>query len=171
MPRALLILGPALAVAFGVGMIAVLNAAKAGTDVEKDMRQVAPGARPRTLGPADAELAVLCVHGFVGGANNFGALPEALAAKGWRVHCMRLPGHGTRARDLKRVTADELRDAVEAETTRLLKQHENVVLAGHSMGGALSTLVAAGKSAAGLVLAAPYFGVPHRWYYLMRPEK
>ncbi len=39
------------------------------------------------------------------------------------------------------------------------------------MGGALSTLVAAEQPVAGLVLAAPYFGVTHKWFYGLRPEQ
>ena len=38
------------------------------------------GAEPRTLGPDDAPVAVLLVHGYLGGSNNFADLPDRLAA-------------------------------------------------------------------------------------------
>ena len=129
------------------------------------------GAEPRDLGPKDAPGAVLLVHGFLGAGQNFGELPEALAEHGWRARAMLLPGHGTSPRDLETVDADELVDAVFAEAQALANEHGNVVLIGHSMGGALCTLAAAQGHADGLVLVAPYFEVTHRWYYILPPEQ
>ena len=77
------------------------------------------GAEPRDLGPVDAPVAVLFVHGFVGAGNNFADLPDRVAAEGSRVRVMRLPGHGTSPHDLKRVTADELLMAVFGEIEAL----------------------------------------------------
>jgi len=128
------------------------------------------GAEPRDLGPADADLAVLLVHGFVGAGNNFNDLPDRLAAHGWRVRVMLLPGHGTSPRDLEQTTADELLDAVLTEFETLHARHTRVALIGHSMGGTLCTLAAAQTHVDGLVLAAPYFGVTYRWYYLLPAE-
>lgn len=129
------------------------------------------GAEERDLGPEDAEKAVLFVHGFVGGSSNFADLPDQVAAKGWRVRCMRLPGHGTSPRDMLKTTADDLLDAVRAEAKALREDHETLVLVGHSMGGALSTVVASEMPVEGLVLGAPYFGVTHHWYYGLKPEQ
>jgi carboxylesterase len=129
------------------------------------------GAEERNLGPEDAPGAVLFVHGFAGAGNNFNELPERLAAKGWRVRVMRLPGHGTSPRDLENVTAGELLDAVLSETKALREKHAHVVLVGHSMGGALSTLTAAQIPVDGIVLGGAYFGMTDRWYYGMKPER
>ena len=123
------------------------------------------GAEPLWLGPEDAPDAVLMVHGFLGGSNNFGDLPQILAEKGYRVRVMLLPGHGTSPRDFERETADSLLAAVRAELAALKTQHRQVFLVGHSMGGALSTLAAAEDGANGLVLGAPYFSVTHQWFY------
>lgn len=128
------------------------------------------GAEVRELGPQDAPGAALLVHGFIGTGNNFGELPERIAEKGWRVRLMSLPGHGTTPRDFVDVTPDQLLEAVRDEATALRERYGTVVLVGHSMGGALSTLVASEGGADGLVLAAPYFGVTHRWYYILHPE-
>lgn len=128
------------------------------------------GAEERDLGPEDADKAVLFVHGFVGGSNNFADLPDRVADAGWRVRCMRLPGHGTSPRDFAKTTPDELIEGVRREVKRLRAEYGTLVLVGHSMGGALSTIVASEIPVDGLILAAPYFGVTHHWYYGLRPE-
>jgi carboxylesterase len=115
-------------------------------------------------------MAVLMVHGYLGGSNNFADLPERLARQGYFVRAMRLPGHGTSPFDLERTTVAEMEQAVLTELDTLRETHAKVVLLGHSMGGALSTLAASQRPAAGLVLVAPYFGVTHRWFYGMPPE-
>ncbi|MBI2432992.1 MAG: alpha/beta fold hydrolase [Candidatus Hydrogenedentes bacterium] len=131
---------------------------------------IAIGAEEKTLGPEDAPGAVLFVHGFVGGSNNFADVPEAVARRGWRVRVMRLPGHGTSPADFARTTPDELIEAVRAEVTALRAKYPSVVLVGHSMGATLCTLVAAEQPVDGLILAAPYFLVTYHWYYLLPPE-
>ncbi len=128
------------------------------------------GAEERDLGPADATGAILMVHGFVGGSNNFNTVPDILAEHGWHVRVMRLPGHGTSPLDFEEVSADELTDAVHAELIKLKETYSTVVLAGHSMGGALSTIAAAEDNPDRLVLAAPYYGVTYHWYYILKPE-
>ncbi|GMW00258.1 MAG: carboxylesterase [Candidatus Hydrogenedentota bacterium] len=128
------------------------------------------GAEPRNLGPEDSPFALLFIHGFVGAGNNFNTLPDQAAEAGWHVRVMRLPGHGTRASDLKSVEAADLRKAVEQEVLDLQSKHACVVLAGHSMGGALAVLTASGIPVDGLLLGAPYFGITHKWYYGLKPE-
>lgn len=128
------------------------------------------GAEERTLGPENAPGAVLFVHGFVGGSNNFAEVPDALAAQGWRVRVMRLPGHGTSPRDPAQQDASALIEAVRREAAALREKHRKLVLVGHSMGGALCTLAAAESPPDALVLAAPYFGVTYHWYYALPPE-
>ena len=130
-----------------------------------------PGAVPQSFGPAGSERVALLVHGFVGAGDNFGDLPAALAADGWRVEVVRLPGNGTSPRDAERVGPARLRQAVVTDAARLNRRHETVVLVGHSMGGTLSVLAANEVPIDGLVLVAPYFGVRHEWYYLLPPER
>jgi len=128
------------------------------------------GAEPFTLGDKNADVAVLFLHGFVGGTDNFAEVPERVAELGVFVDVMLLPGHGTRARDLKTVVADELLDAVLARVRELKSSHKRVIIVSHSMGGTLSTLAASQEAVDGLVLGAPYYGVTHKWYYGFRPE-
>jgi carboxylesterase len=128
------------------------------------------GAEARALGPANSPACAILVHGYLGAGQNFGPLPPKLAEAGWRVRVLRLPGHGTSPRDLQKVSPDDLLDAVDTAAADARASHRRVALVGHSMGGALCTLVAAQRPVDRLVLAAPYFGVTHRWYYGLRPE-
>ncbi len=117
------------------------------------------GTTPRTLGPENSPRAVLFVHGFIGGQSNFHDLPDQVAAAGWYVRTMRLPGHGTSPREFERTSTDSLIDSVLEEVRALKATHETVVVVGHSLGGALSTLAAAQEPVDGLVLCAPFFGL------------
>lgn len=117
------------------------------------------GMTPRDLGPVDRGKAVLFVHGFIGGQSNFHDLPDRVAAAGWHARTMRLPGHGTSPRELERTSADDLVAGVLSELRELKKHYGKVVVVGHSMGGALSTLAAAEEPVDGLVLCAPFFGL------------
>lgn len=165
----------AMLVALAVALPGYRMGAKIGVDYEvrhapRTASGYIVGAEPRDLGPADAPRAALFVHGFVGGGNNFGDLPDRLAAQGWRVRVMCLPGHGIDPRDFEQCTPDELVSAVIAEADALRADHGAVMLVGHSMGGALCTLAAAQGKADALALGAPYFGVTHHWYYGLRAE-
>lgn len=117
------------------------------------------GMTPRELGPVNSPRAVLFVHGFIGAQSNFHDLPDRVAASGWLVRTMRLPGHGTSPRDFERTSADALLDSVLEEVRTLKKDHATVVVVGHSLGGALSTLAAAQEPVDGLILCSPFFGL------------
>lgn len=129
------------------------------------------GAEPVRLGPENTRRAILMVHGFAGTPNNLNELPARIAATGWHVHAMLLPGHGTSPRAFEVTAAEQLEAAVVTELDALRNRYETVVLLGHSMGGALATLIAARCKVDGLILVSPYYAVAHRWYYLLRPEK
>ncbi|NLN92593.1 MAG: alpha/beta fold hydrolase [Candidatus Hydrogenedens sp.] len=128
------------------------------------------GAEPRTLGPANTNRAVLFVHGFIATPNSFADLPDLVAARGWHVRVMLLPGHGTSPFDFEKTTVRELEEAVTKELLALQKDYKTVVILGHSMGGALATITAAENKPDGLILVAPYYAVTRQWYYILRPE-
>lgn len=128
------------------------------------------GAAPRDLGPESASTAILFVHGFVGAPNNFNDIPDQLAAEGYRVRVMLLPGHGTTPEDFAARSAAGLIDAVAVEVNELKKEYERVIVCGHSMGGALTTITASTMELDGIVLAAPYYRVTYQWYYLLPVE-
>lgn len=128
------------------------------------------GAEPRILGPENAKAAVLMVHGFLGGANNFANLPDQLATHGFRVNVMRLPGHGTSPHNLALIPPDVLINAVADEANLLRRNYAHVYLCGHSMGGTLCVLTTTQVPVDGLILLAPYFGVTTSPLYLLPPE-
>ncbi|MGE0718016.1 MAG: alpha/beta fold hydrolase [Alphaproteobacteria bacterium] len=45
-------------------------------------------------GPPDAERTLLCIHAYLSNGREFDPLARSLAARGWRVLCPDLPGHG-----------------------------------------------------------------------------
>ncbi|HPO15521.1 MAG TPA: alpha/beta fold hydrolase [Candidatus Hydrogenedentes bacterium] len=129
------------------------------------------GAEPRDLGPEDASCAILFVHGFSGTGNNYHDLPDRVADTGWRTRVMLLPGHGTSPFTFETTTADELLSAVIQELRAMRDRYEKLVLVGHSMGGALATLAASQMPLDGLILAAPYYNVTFKWYYVLTAEQ
>ncbi len=130
----------------------------------------AVGSEVLDLGDRDAAGAVLMVHGFIGGSDNFGPLPERLAEQGLRVRAMRLPGHGTTPRDFAAQTPESLLAGVMKELQDLKAEHQQVYLVGHSMGGALVAQAASMEDVSGAVLVAPAFGVAHQWFYGLKAE-
>ena len=128
------------------------------------------GAEVRTLGPESSDTVILFVHGFLGGSNNFWEIPDQLAAEGYRVRVMLLPGHGTSPRDFAVTPEEEFSTALRDEIHALQANHKRIILAGHSMGGALITIAASEESVDGIILGAPYFGVTYNWYYVLPVE-
>ena len=128
------------------------------------------GFAPRSLGPEEAKTALLLVHGFLASPNAFAAFPEEWAAAGYFVRAMLLPGHGTSPLELAETPSTVLLEAVREEVQLLKQDHDQVVLIGHSMGGAICTIIAAQEQVDGLVLAAPYYRAEYRWYYGFPPE-
>ena len=107
-----------LLIAYAIVTSLLVNQAAAATPRDSETG-IAVGAEPRDLGPEDAPGAVLFIHGFVGGSNNFADLPDQVADAGWRVRCLRLPGHGTTPKDFAKTSADELVEAVRQEVKAL----------------------------------------------------
>lgn len=126
---------------------------------------VLQGAQQLDLGPQDAKIGVILVHGFLGAQNNFGGLPKRLATAGYRVRALRLPGHGTTPFDLERTHSVDMLNYVAAQAREMKADHEQIFLVGHSMGSTLSLLVATYADVDGVVLGAPHFKVTHFWWY------
>ena len=102
---------------------------------------VLPGAEPASFpgGPSGA----LVLHGFTGSPQSMRGLAEAFAAAGFAVELPRLPGHGTSVEDMAQTTWDDWSAEAEAAYRRLAARCEKLVVAGLSMGGALSVWLAA----------------------------
>ncbi len=132
---------------------------------------VIPGTEAIELGDPDASVGCLLVHGFAGSRRDFADLGDELAAAGCHVRLARLPGHGTTPEDMEAQSPDDLLEGARQELQSFRSNHEQIVLVGFSMGGVLSTLLAAEQPVDRLVLIAPAFEIQHQWYYGLRPEE
>ncbi len=131
---------------------------------EKKVTRSATGvlsfAQPRTYGTG-AGNALLLVHGFGDGPHVWQELAPLLAAQGYTVRAMRLPGWCEPMDAKLTVTCDQWRAAIVSELERLRQTHDRVAVLAHSMGGCLVTVLAQQQllPADALVLYAPMFEV------------
>ncbi len=94
------------------------------------------------LGPEDANSACLLIYGFMGTPIEMRELAEALAEQGLRTHGIVLAGHETGNGDMLATTRrSQWIDSAE-EGLRQLARHRYIFVAGLSMGGVLSLLLA-----------------------------
>jgi len=101
--------------------------------------------------------AALLVHGFPGSPAEMRPLGEALHAAGWTVEGLLLPGFGPQMDTLLERRYPEWLEAVRASLLALQASHKPVLLAGFSMGAALSLAAAAESQPDGLLLMAPFW--------------
>lgn len=122
-----------------------------------------PLQRPLSLsGHPDGPLAqgrnrvgVALFHGFTSGPLSVAPWARALAAAGADVEVPLLPGHGTRWEDLERVTATDWRETARRSVDALSASHDQVAVAGLSMGGALALDAAAHRHVIAAVVVNP----------------
>ncbi len=99
--------------------------------------------------------AVLLIHGYNGYAKDFEYLASRLNKAGFSVAVPRLAGHGTSAADFLSTNAEMwLRSAIDAYLDLKLK-HETVYVAGLSMGGLLTLILASMFDIKKIALMAP----------------
>src|SRR5438046_1466988 len=107
---------------------------------------------PFLLGPEDARRACLLIHGFSGSPAEMRGLGEALAEQGIRVYGMVVKGHSEDVQDL---AVSRRKDWIASAENALaqLEHYQQIFLAGLSMGGVLSLILAGRHSdrIAGLV--------------------
>lgn len=117
--------------------------------------QVIPGAEEWSH-TTTSNVGALVVHGFTGNPSSMRELAQAFADAGFNVEMPRLAGHGTEVSDLLDKRWSHWSADAEAAYQKLSKRCIKVVVAGLSMGGAL-TLWLASKHAdlAGIVCINP----------------
>jgi carboxylesterase len=94
----------------------------------------------------------LVIHGFTGNPSSMRGLAEAFAAAGFHVEMPRLPGHGTHIDDMVATSWPDWYGEAEAAYQRLASRADKIVVAGLSMGGALTLRLGADHpDTAGLV--------------------
>lgn len=125
---------------------------------------------PFELGRGDD--ACLLIHGFTGSPWDVRPLGEALAARGYRVRGICLPGHGGAPEAMEQVTYRDWQAAAE-EALDVFRPFRRVFIAGLSMGALLALILAAKhpRRIAGLGLIAPalrFQGMEMRLLHLLR---
>jgi carboxylesterase len=100
---------------------------------------------------------LLMIHGLTGMPGEVRPMGERLAAAGYTVRGVLLPGHGGDLAELFGMSWHRWADAAEAELLALRARCERVVLVGFSLGGLLALYLAARhkQQVSGLVLLAP----------------
>ena len=103
--------------------------------------QVIPGAEEWSY-ESSSNVGVLVVHGFTGNPSSMRELAQTFADAGFNVELPRLSGHGTEVSDLFDKRWSHWSADAEAAYQRLSKRCTKVVVAGLSMGGALTLWLA-----------------------------
>lgn len=85
---------------------------------------------------------VLLLHGFTGSAAHMRLVAEGLNRRGFTVMGINLPGHATDMDDMARFTWDDWLTAAKEAFMRLKEQCDDASVAGLSMGGCLTLLLA-----------------------------
>lgn len=94
---------------------------------------------------------VVVVHGFTGNPVSTRPLGDRLHADGFTVEVLRLPGHGTTAKDMSTTRYADWLAAVEAAVDDLADRCDHVALVGLSMGGTLCLDVGSRRDVAAVV--------------------
>lgn len=115
-----------------------------------------PDARDFTM-EADADRALLFIHGFTGTPYHFKSYAGFFHDKGMYVRAMRLPGHGSHIDDLVDSSYLDWRQAVRNELKELAAKKKKVFIVGYSFGANLALDVAMHYQnlVAGLILLSP----------------
>jgi carboxylesterase len=116
--------------------------------------KIMPGAEPASM--HGNRNGALILHGYTGCPQSMRPLAEAFAAAGFSVELPRLPGHGTTVEDMANYRWSDWTATVEAAYRDLAARCDHVIVAGLSMGGALTLWLAAKFPAiAGIVVINP----------------
>jgi carboxylesterase len=111
----------------------------------------------------------LVIHGFTGAPASMRSLAAAFATAGFHVELPLLPGHGTSVDDMKTTSWSDWLGEAEDAYQRLSARCSKVVVAGLSMGGALTLRLGADHpEIAGLVCVNPATQASHDMIGLVR---
>ncbi len=104
------------------------------------MMQIVNGAEPIFLKGGDR--ACLLIHGLTGSPSEMAYLAGMMNTAGYTVKAPLLPGHGTSIKDLNKTAWPSWVGAVSEELFRMSERHEKVCVAGQSMGGIMTLVLA-----------------------------
>lgn len=123
---------------------------------------VREGCEAFTVG--EGTTAFLLVHGFADSPFLWHKLAPRLAESGFTCRAMRLPGFAMPIEAYARTTRQQWKQAVAEEAAKLRREHERVILVGHSLGGTIVTAVIQEQPglADGVVQICPLLSVSSR---------
>lgn len=108
----------------------------------KDKGSVVKASRPFTLLHKEkSRKAVLLIHGFTGYPGEMVRPAEDLYLAGFDVFVPRLPGHGTTGKDFMKSGKEDWVGLAENALSAIEKEYEDVYVVGHSMGGAIASIL------------------------------
>ncbi len=129
--------------------------------VKKDEGPLLKASRPFSLLHPSNKKAVLLVHGYTGYPGELVRPAEDLFLRGFDVFVPRLPGHGTRGSDFIKSNLDDWLEVPRKAVEDLAPRYDDVYVAGHSMGGAIcSILLSENNRIKKGVLACPSYSIP-----------
>ncbi len=106
------------------------------------------------MGPSEADVACLVVHGFTGSPYEMKPFADTLSAGGVYVEAPLLPGHGTSVEDMSRTSFSDWTAGAEAAYLSLAPRHRRVFLLGFSMGGLIAMMIAARHRVDGIIVVS-----------------
>ena len=110
--------------------------------MEQPKKEKLPGAGPFYF--KGNKVGILILPGGGGGTSaDLKPLAEDLhKAKGYTVHVALLPGFGTSPEDLKNVTIEKWKNALDEEIALIKKECDYIIVGGHSLGGVFTLILA-----------------------------
>ncbi|ADY13777.1 alpha/beta hydrolase [Sphaerochaeta globosa] len=127
----------------------------------QDKAPIRKCARPWAMVHDEAvKKAVLLCHGYTGYPGELIRPGTDLFEAGFDVYCPRYPGHGTSGKDFLSSKAEDWIGTAYDAFAYLAQRYEHVSLVGHSMGGAIATIIADAFDADTLALLAPALVIP-----------
>lgn len=125
-----------------------------------------PEHQPFRIGSGDE--GVLLIHGFMGTPAEMRPLGERLAELGYDVTGILLPGFGPDIPNLANVTRHDWLEAAGEAWHEVRRSHTRALLAGYSMGAAVSLHLASALPPDGLLLFAPFWRMDG-WMFRVLP--
>lgn len=142
------------------------------SQIQRGSDGVQIGCEARTL--AGGPIGLLLVHGFNDSPRAFRKIAPVLNQQGFTVRLVRLPGFAEPVANAEKYHCEDWIDEVVRVATDMRKSCERIVLAGHSLGGAvaIASVLGSPETFDGLILIAPALDVsndrspilPARWW-------
>ena len=117
-------------------------------------------ARPWQLTNKCNTKAALLIHGYAGYPGELIRVGKELHTEGFDAFGPRLPGNGTSGADFRKSKARDWLGVLRTAMDDLIQRYEEVLIVGHSMGGALAATIAAEYHSQRLILIAPGLLIP-----------